>query len=279
MGNKKTEEIPDGHSLFTAYKGMIVYKTGLVVASDNNLFKIWEKETALGKITFLPDNHPLFEICKNGDAEGLRYYLEKGISVYAESENNSGIHARVTRLGDINLLDILGEYGLNFSSPHNVLEAPLFFLAIRQKKIDLVEFFLSKGADINATDKYESPAINSALTNPDMLKFLLSRGAAVDQGDYQKNTPFLNAARGNQIGTMQILYKAGADINKQNDDKRTPLIICSQGEKTEALKWLLDHGANINAKDWCGKTALDWARENKRLKAIEILEKYKKGLA
>jgi hypothetical protein len=45
----------------------------------------------------IADDHPIFEACKSGDFDKVKYYLNQGISVYADSESNPTIASILTR--------------------------------------------------------------------------------------------------------------------------------------------------------------------------------------
>jgi ankyrin repeat protein len=74
---------------------------------------------------------------------------------------------------------------------------------------------------------------------------------------------------------INILVEAGADINATNIDGRTPLIFASYlSYNPEAIiTTLLQLGADPKIKDNTGKTAIDYARNNEKLKNTEVLQK------
>ena len=75
---------------------------------------------------------------------------------------------------------------------------------------------------------------------------------------------------------VRQLIQDGADVNAKNKDEVTPLMPAARNNSNpEVLTVLLDAGANAKAKDNEGKTALDYARENEKLKdtgALKLLE-------
>lgn len=47
---------------------------------------------------------------------------------------------------------------------------------------------------------------------------------------------------------------------------------------TDTVKFLIEKGADVDAKNKKGKTALDWAKENKHSEIIKLLKSGRKNL-
>ena len=58
----------------------------------------------------------------------------------------------------------------------------------------------------------------------------------------------IQAAKNNDIKTVNDLIGKGADVNAANAFLATPLIVAAKSGNTECVKTLLKAGANINAK-------------------------------
>ena len=75
---------------------------------------------------------------------------------------------------------------------------------------------------------------------------------------------------------LMVLLEAGADVNARDKNGSTLLMAAAQqNTNPEALTVLLEAGADAKAKDKKGKTALDYVRENEKLKgtgALKLLE-------
>ena len=72
---------------------------------------------------------------------------------------------------------------------------------------------------------------------------------------------------------VRILIENGADVNTISPEKKnTTLILFSQRGYIDITKYLLRNGADINIKDKDGKTALNYAEKNNKMK--KLLEKY-----
>jgi len=159
---------------------------------------------------------------------------------------------------------------------------PLLF-AVREECLECVRILLDAGADINRPDPDNVSALIMALVNSrfDIAKYLVERGADVNQWDYWGRTPLYAAAdmnilpnsyRGdlppvqNTTGleVAAMLIERGANVNyalklaplpreiaydRAGDNPvmttgSTPLQRAAYGGDVEMMKLLLDHGAN-----------------------------------
>ncbi len=82
-----------------------------------------------------------------------------------------------------------------------------------------VEGWLADGADI--TQELSNAVIANDL---DRVKFLVGKGADVNQADSQGWTPLLSAARQRHDDMIKLLIELGADVNLAKNDGTTPLI-------------------------------------------------------
>jgi ankyrin repeat protein len=81
------------------------------------------------------------------------------------------------------------------------------------------------------------------------------------------------AANRGTIKAVKWLLQNEADPNGLDVNKQTPLHVCAQRNTSTAVaELLIDAGSKLNAVDSLGKTALDYARDNKRAKIVKYLE-------
>lgn len=176
-------------------------------------------------------------------------------------------------------------------------------LMIAAKKGDItrIEDLLFSGAEIDAKDDDGWTALMYAArfqSNPDVTKLLLIRGADRSLKNKYGITPLLlsagYAAKPEVVSTLLESYPANSDeareafaygisnlntpsvlqafIDKQVPlnvpyDGKTPLMVaCETNKNTHVIEWLLDNGASkYQIEATTGKTAYDYAKENKKL--------------
>ena len=72
---------------------------------------------------------------------------------------------------------------------------------------------------------------------------------------------------------VQEFLDLGVDVNAKDDDGFTPLhAAAGHNVNPEVITVLLKAGADVNAKNSQGKTALDYAKDNEKLKGTQALK-------
>ncbi len=110
-----------------------------------------------------------------------------------------------------------------------------------------------------------------------MARLLLARGADINAGDNLGWTPLLNVLNlwADQPDVLEFLLAKGANLNARLKDGRTGLMLAAHLGKDDRVRLLIAKGADVNARDNNGTTALMTAaliRWDDRSKSIiEIL--------
>ncbi len=172
----------------------------------------------------------------NGDVEGVRKALRKGVSV--DTENRSGKTA--------------------------------VSIAIKKNNPQLVELLLSEGAHTDTP-----PIILAASSDSrDVAELLLSKGADVNTKDSSEWTALMHAVSNISQPTSELLISKGADVNYQTDTGITPLMVSTSTPGVELAELLLKNGADLYRKDVNGKTALAYAKESGEEGIVSLFNNY-----
>jgi quinoprotein dehydrogenase-associated probable ABC transporter substrate-binding protein len=129
-----------------------------------------------------------------------------------------------------------------------------------------VEGWLADGADI--TQELSNALIANDL---DRVKFLVGKGADVNQPDNQGWTPLISAARQRHDDMIKLLIELGADVNLARSDGTTPLIAAASRDHVPSIKVLLEHGADIEKPGPQGFRALPLAIADDNYEAAKAL--------
>jgi ankyrin repeat protein len=91
--------------------------------------------------------------------------------------------------------------------------SPFIYWCAENNQVELIDFALAHGGDINAVDKNGETALHKVakLGRVAMIDHLLDRGAAINHGNIYNTTPLFVAARSNQIEAVKALLDRGAD--------------------------------------------------------------------
>eukprot|EP01027_Heterolobosea_sp_BB2_P014661 GEZU01021028.1.p1 GENE.GEZU01021028.1~~GEZU01021028.1.p1 ORF type:complete len:215 (-),score=56.31 GEZU01021028.1:20-664(-) len=174
--------------------------------------------------------------------------------------NNNNNHDHLHRC-TTPVCKILKEKGgdVNIKEQRNQV-TPLHWAA-REGKLNVLEFLLENGADINFQDKDGYSALHYAALNghTDVVRHLVKEGANVNAVDNQLRTPLHRACEKNRFDCVKILVVDGkADVNKQNRHGWTALHYASYANYSNICVYLLNRGASQELKDSEGRKPLFW---------------------
>jgi ankyrin repeat protein len=121
---------------------------------------------------------------------------------------------------------------------------PIALVAYLGQK-EIVEYFILKGADVNAMAKNATgfTALTGAVAN-------------------------------NHVEISKILVKRGADVNHRYEGGVSPLMEACLNGNIELVNFLLANGADPSAKTKDGKSPLTFAKDKNHVEVVEILERH-----
>jgi len=115
---------------------------------------------------------------------------------------------------------------VNHRDPDNY-DATVLIIAAHRGLAEVVELLISKGADVNATDKtYGITALSLAVKNQDLqvVRLLTAKGANVNQGNKEGVTPLYLATKTGNADIVQDLVDRGARVNQPSGRGATPCV-------------------------------------------------------
>jgi ankyrin repeat protein len=179
--------------------------------------------------------------------------------------------------------------------PHQLYvgDTPLH-LAAAALQVKIAELLLKSGADANAENRRRATPLHYACDprpklggnwdpqkQADLIVLLVQHGANLQQADRGGASALHRAVRARSPAAVRELLRAGARVDAQLDKGgSTPLHLAVQStdasgtagahsEQLEIIDMLLHHGADPGAKDGRGRSALDWAKNERILAALK----------
>jgi ankyrin repeat protein len=189
----------------------------------------------------------------HGNVNTLRYLLDKGADVQAQTKDGEDALMRASLSGDAEMVRVL----------------------------------LDRGADPKRADKAGFTALENATTFPDSVrvKMLLETGS--DPNAFNifagrvKNGPIalthmtalMTTAPYSDQETIACLLKAGARVNETDSRGMTPLMfsIAADHAQPATVRQLIKAGADIQARDKYGDSVLDWAHKYGNPEIVSML--------
>jgi ankyrin repeat protein len=240
------------------------------------------------------------------DLSLIDYFTSKGINIRSTDNNGNGIFNYAAKTGNIKLMDHLVKQGVphkalandggnamifasrgtrnitNSIEVYKYLEklgitpnvvtktgtTPLHSIAYRGKDLGLIDYFLSKGVNVNQADDKGRTALTNALTRNslDVVKFLLKKGADVQIKDKQGNNlvyHLIKSYRSNKFDEFQkkarILSNKGLNIAQHQQNGNSLYHLALETKDMKLLQWVQENKVDVNFKNQDGLTALHQA--------------------
>jgi ankyrin repeat protein len=208
------------------------------------------------------DNRALFaNVVARGSSELVEDFIGAGAPALTANKGGQSAVVNAAEKGNLDLVRRMVGRRAQLSSQ-------LLFHSLRAAahsgNVDLIEFLISKGADVNGTSAKENDKETvligaASRCHKDAVQDVLRYHPNIDAKDYNGNSAlsrFLSSCSQTPDldGIFELLVSAGANVNSKDNAGRTPLFdSCWNGH---AVALLAEAGADLNVKDDSGSTAL-----------------------
>lgn len=198
--------------------------------------------------------------------------------------------------GDLGAIQRLAVEGLDLDCADYDGRTPLH-LAAAEGRVEVVRYFVERGADLNPRDRWHGTPLDDAYMNfHEKVIELLEKhnavrnrsveesftwltdtqdsGASAPQAESSGIVELIWAASKGALAAIQRLVARGVDLAGADYDGRTPLHLGASGGYTDVVLFLINHGVDINPRDRWGNTPLEDAVRHGHDKVASILEKH-----
>lgn len=218
----------------------------------------------------------LIETVKTGNVEAVqRLIKQKKKSINLNEVDRDGLTSLMvaTIANDSVMVETLLNGGAdpNISTPQGV--TVLHFAAFHNRD-RFCPLILAAGARPNVLDfRGQTPlhvACEVGATN--IIGQLTGAGAFVNLRDRKGNPPLIIACGNRHLGALEELLEKGAYVDSRDIHGRTAAMLLSVLGEDEMLRILLRRKPDLTIVDHSGKSALTYARMNRRWEIIKILQ-------
>jgi ankyrin repeat protein len=221
-----------------------------------------------------------------GNIELVKQYLAQGIDTnskiekgYCKGETWLTIAVRYYYQG---LIQLLLEHGARINEKEgSSLLSPLHIAAIGIKgkaHLELCEFLIARGADVNIRDKYGKTALHwsSQFGYQSIVELLVECGANVNTLDNAGKSPLFDAIHYGRLQIVKFLLIHNVEVNLREKRGFVPLDLAFSRPVDdeiayEIVKLLITYGADIHIKDSKGLSPLHKAVIRKNKNIVEFL--------
>jgi len=131
-----------------------------------------------------------------------------------------------------------------------------FYELIEAKDLDALKAVFNE-CELNAYDRrsFKKPALSFYEIPLELMDWLIAQGADINARDEYERTPLHYHAQVNNVEKVALLLERGADIEAQDKYKNTPLHFAEYNAKVAQL--FIQKGADIKAKDNMGHNVME----------------------
>jgi len=199
----------------------------------------------------------------DNDLSLTQYFQSKGLDIKSTDTEGNTAFNYAARTGNIVLMKKLLDKGVKFTNNAMVMAS----IGTRRgfNNIEVFEYLESLGIKPSTTSQSGANALHSIVRRPGqekLINYFLSKGTNVNQKDEEGNTVFMNAAVGSDMATLELLNKTVKDINATNEAGATALALAVKGNTPEVVAYLIDKGANLNILDAKGNNLAFYLTES-----------------
>ncbi|MFC3562705.1 ankyrin repeat domain-containing protein [Pedobacter jamesrossensis] len=196
-------------------------------------------------------NALLIAIPNDKDFVLTNYFVSKGLDINSKDANGNTAFNYVAKSGNIELMNNLIQKGVKYNDNAMLMAAQ----GGRGTSNSLEVFKYLEGLKIKPTaiGSNGENALSYIVRKPkqeEIINYFLSKGVDVNLADKDGVTPFMIAAGSNRdLATLELLSKNVKNINQVNAKGVSALHLAVRGNSAEVVQFLLDKGADMKAAD------------------------------
>ncbi|MBU0507315.1 ankyrin repeat domain-containing protein [bacterium] len=210
-------------------------------------------------------SNPMHSTAARNDTAMATILLANGLTVDDSStqDYSTPLHMAST-VGNMEMVRFLVEHGADVNRLDLWGSSPLGW-AVGRDQMEAAEYLIGHSAIIDPTscperfpgaENITSPLHRAATRSPQMVAFLLEKGANPDSRSTEGDTPLMSSVWSDSIRCMELLLQGGANPDAADETGHTALHRVTQLGKRPQAELLLTGGADPNLADRDGLTPL-----------------------
>ena len=203
---------------------------------------------------------PLMMTCRNGHLKAAKMLQSKGASLAAkDNDGDMCLHFAVND-GREEVVSWLLDEKVPLDEPNNSGVTPLA-LACGRGHLKVAQILHGSGASLTFKALDGSNCLHFAVSHgrEEMVRWLLSKKAPVDEPNYETVTPLTLACGRGHLKVAQILHGSGASLTHKASGGLNCLHSAAIRGRKEVVSWLLSQGVSIDEPSDAGTTPLMFA--------------------
>lgn len=205
----------------------------------------------------------------------FEYLLSKGISLESEDEDGNGLINYASRGGNLPIMKMGVAKGLNYDKINSKGENALFYASYGRKRskvqLETFQYLESLGLEADMVNWEGKTPLHNAIRrgNINVIDYFLERGVNINQIDEHGNTALMNAI-GGDIENIEKIIPLVSSVNHKNHEGHSALTMAIKVGSKEAFDLLLKSGADLKHTDVKGNNLLHYAFRDFRSSKKEV---------
>lgn len=231
----------------------------------------------------------IFWAANKGNVELMEYLIKKGAKIDILDNHGYSVlnFAAATGQKNTKVYDLCLANGANLKTDldHHGANAMLL-VSQRAKDFETINYFTSKGLDLNAKDADGNGIFNYVAKsgNIDMLNQLIAKGVDYKYVNKEGGNAMIFASKGgrgssNGLDVFKYLESKGIKPNITTKDGVNPLHgLASSSKDLAAINYFLEKGVSVNQANKDGNTPFLNAASRNNLEVVKTLKKHVKDI-
>lgn len=189
------------------------------------------------------------------DFKMLNYFTAKGLDINATDNNGNGIFNYTAQKDNRTMLELLIKKGIPYKNLNNKGGNAMLFATKGSRggynSLTYFKYLDSLGIASNIKNSEgKTPLHNLAIANKDVvtINYFIEKGVDVNQVDKDGNSALLLATRRNSLEIIKLLAASTKDINLTNK-KGFSALTNALNNKVEVIEFLLNNKASVSVID------------------------------
>lgn len=198
------------------------------------------------------------------DPASFQYFLDQGIALDSEDKEGNGLINYAARGGNLAVMKMGVTRGLDYGKINSKGENALFYASYGRKRskvqLETFQYLESLGLEADIVNWEGKTPLHNAVRrgNVDIIDYFLERGVNINQIDEEGNTALINAI-GSDLTNVEKIVPLVSNVNHQNQLGHSALTKAVKSGSREAFDLLLEKGANLKHRDAKGNSLLYYA--------------------
>lgn len=199
----------------------------------------------------------------------LNYFISLGIDINDCDNEGNGIFNYTAKKGNQEMMNLLIQKGVDYKNLNKINGNAMIFASYGTRSssnnLETYKYLENLGIEPNiTTNKGVNPlhSIAYKIKDLDIFNYFISKGVDVNQLNIDGQNVFMNSCYSNDTSVISLLLKYTNNINEKNKKGKSSMTIAVEFNNLETIKFLVKNGADVTLKDEKGNNLMYYLIKN-----------------